>query len=141
MRQLLVFILFAGLLCWSMFSPIYKHVVIMRQAVLQKEVDYLLEVGCSAKYGYIDFDMLAASKKRLAERGFNEADVKYEITTTNGADGTNQASPILRGEGIQIVISYPYEHLFEIDQLLGITGPKPSDLMSASGLKMSEYVP
>lgn len=29
--------------------PVYKHVVIVRQAVLQKEVDYLLEIGANGR--------------------------------------------------------------------------------------------
>ncbi len=66
MKQLLVFVLFAALFCWLMFSPIYKHVLVIRQALLQQEVDYMLEIGASGKYGYIDSWMVEQSRSRLA---------------------------------------------------------------------------
>ncbi len=141
MRQILVFILFAALLCWIMFSPIYKHAIIMRQALLQKEVDYLLEVGCSDRYGYINADMVEASKERLGKRGFNPNDLVYEVTTTNGSSGMDAFAPVARGEGIQLVISYPYGEMFTIDTLLGLSQPSSEQHMAALGMKMSEYVP
>ena len=70
MKQILVFVLFAAMMCWFMFAPIYKHILIMRQALLQKEVDYLLEIGANASHGYIGQDMIEASRMRLEERGF-----------------------------------------------------------------------
>lgn len=141
MKQILVFVLFAALLCWAMFAPIYKHVLIVRQAVLQQEVDYLLEVGANASHGYIDSAMVAESKSRLAERGFQTAQLIYAVTTTSGMDGTHPGEPVIRGIGIELELSYPYEQLFEIDRLIGITPPDPQSRMRAIGLKMSEYVP
>lgn len=141
MKQLLVFVLFAGLLCWLMFAPIYKHVLIVRQAVLQKEVDYLLEVGASGAYGYIDRQMIEQSRQRLAGRGFIASEIDYMVTTTSGADGTNPQRPVLRGTGIELTITYPYFRLFEIDRLVGITPPDPAARMAAAGVKMSEFVP
>jgi len=141
MKQILVFVLFAGVLCWLMFAPIYKHVLIVRQAVLQKEADYLLEVGASGAYGYIDSRMIEQSRERLAGRGFDPSAVEYTVTTTSGEDGTNPQRPVPRGTGIRLEITYPYFRLFEIDRLIGITPPDPASRMSASGVKMSEYVP
>ncbi|MEB3102149.1 hypothetical protein [Ferviditalea candida] len=141
MKQILVFILFAALLSWAMFSPIYKHVLIVRQAVLQQEVDYLLEVGANASHGCIDSSMLAESKSRLADRGFQTEKLIYDVTTTSGVDGTNPGDPVIRGTGIQLEISYPYEKLFEIDRLIGVAPPNPQSRMRATGVKMSEYVP
>ncbi len=141
MKQLLVFILFASTLCWFMFAPVYKHVIIVRQAVLQKEVDYLLEVGASGRYGYIDQQMIDQSKERLKSRGFIPNDIVYKITTTNGKVGINSNQPLLRGEGIKLEITYPYHQLFVIDQLVGISIPDATARMGASGMKMSEYVP
>ena len=51
MKQILVFLLFSLMLVWLMFSPVYRHILILRQAMLQKETDYLLEVGASGAYG------------------------------------------------------------------------------------------
>lgn len=141
MKQILVFILFAALLCWLMFTPIYKHVLIVRQAVLQKEVDYLLEIGANGSRGYIDAAMIAESRHRLAEHGFDSDQVVYTVSTTSGADGGDPTRPILRGEGLRLHISYPYGHLFALDRLIGMTPPDPEDRMSAAGIKMSEYVP
>ncbi|TXK81025.1 hypothetical protein [Paenibacillus sp. N3.4] len=141
MKQILVFILFATLLCWFMFSPIYKHVIIARQAILQKEVDYLLEIGANARHGYINEAMLQASRERMEERGFVPGDLVYTITTTTGATGMDASRPIWRGTGLSLHISYPYHRLFVIDQLIGITVPKQTDRMGAAGMKMSEYVP
>lgn len=69
MKSLLVFVMLAATMCWFMFSPIYKHVFIVRQAVLQKEVDYLLEIGASGEHGYISRGMVEESKGRLAAVG------------------------------------------------------------------------
>jgi hypothetical protein len=140
-KQILVFILFASLLCWLMFSPIYKHVLIVRQAVLQKEVDLLLEVGTNASHGYIDLVMINQSKERLTERGFIGSDLLYIIDTTNGGSGSDSTERVIRGEGIRLVISYPYHHLLEIDRLIGISPPDPNARIAAGGMKMSEYLP
>ncbi|MFD2672525.1 hypothetical protein [Marinicrinis sediminis] len=141
MKQILTFILFSLLLCWLMFAPIYKHVLIMRQALLQKEVDYLLEIGTNANHGYIDGTMIAQSRERLAQHGFSETDIVYDITTTNGQQADSAASRVIRGEGIQLTVSYPYQELFLIDRLIGIEGPDESARMGARGMQMSEYVP
>jgi hypothetical protein len=141
MKALLVFVLFAAMLCWLMFSPIYKHVLIVRQAVLQKEVDYLLEVGASGGYGYIDAQMVEESKLRLASYGMNDGSADYIVTSTTGVSAADPYSPVLRGSGIALTIRYPYEGLFEIDRLIGLEPPPAGSRMSASGLKMSEYVP
>lgn len=141
MKQILVFILFSTLLCWFMFSPIYKHVLIVRQAVIQKEVDLLLEVGANGSHGYISETMLQESRQRLAVRGFISTDLQYTVTTSSGDDGTDPARPVLRGIGIQLLISYPYQRLFDIDRLIGISPPDIFSRMTASGMKMSEYVP
>jgi hypothetical protein len=141
MKQILVFILFSALLCWVMFSPIYKHVLIVRQAVLQKEVDLMLEIGANGSHGYINEAMVQESQLRLSARGFDSSDLVYTVTTSNGIDGTDSERPVLRGTGIQLSITYPYQRLFEIDRLVGITPPDASARMAASGMKMSEYVP
>lgn len=141
MKQILVFILFSAMLCWFMFSPIYKHVLIVRQAVIQKEVDLLLEVGANGSHGYISEAMLQESRQRLAARGFISSDIQYDVTTSSGDDGTDPARPVLRGIGLQLIITYPYQRLFEIDRLIGISPPDAASRMTASGMKMSEYVP
>ncbi|MDF2668663.1 MAG: hypothetical protein K0R67_969 [Paenibacillus sp.] len=141
MKQLLVFVLFAGLLCWFMFSPTYKHVLIIRQAVLQKEVDLMLEIGANGSHGYIDSAAIEASRIRMEERGFNRSLIQYEVLTTNGVDGTSPSAPVLRGAGLKLQISYPFERLFEIDRLIGITPPPAGSRMYAEGVRMSEYVP
>ena len=141
MKQILVFVLFSALLCWLMFAPVYKHVVIMRQAVLQKEVDLLLEVGASGTYGYIDAALIEESKRRLAERGFDPDELIYTVTTTNGMSGTDPENPVPRGNGIRLTITYPYQNLFFIDRLIGLSGPAPQERLGAQGMKMSEYVP
>jgi hypothetical protein len=141
MKQILIFILFAALLCWLMFSPIYKHVLIVRQAVLQQEVDYLLEIGASGSYGYISEQMQEQSRQRLARFGMRPDDIAFELATTSGLAASNPNAPLLRGTGISITMSYPYENLFEIDRLIGLTPPLPNERMRAFGMKMSEYVP
>lgn len=141
MKQILVFVLFAGMLCWFMFSPTYKHVLMIRNAVLQKEVDLMLEIGANGSHGYIDSVAVGASKLRLEQIGFNPSLLWYEVLTTSGVDGTNPSAPILRGDGLSLQISYPYERLFEIDRLIKVTPPPAGSRMAASGLKMSEYVP
>ncbi|MFF2483267.1 hypothetical protein [Paenibacillus sp. NPDC058071] len=141
MKNILVFVLFSALLCWLMFSPIYKHVLIVRQAVLQQEVDYLLEVGASGTYGYIDEAMIQGSRERLARVGMRPDAAQFDIRSDNGMPATNPSVPLPRGAGIMLTISYPYERLFEIDRLIGIEPPSPAESMRAYGMKMSEYVP
>jgi hypothetical protein len=85
--------------------------------------------------------MLQESRLRLAARGLTSSDVLYEVTTSNGSVGTDPTQPVLRGNGIQLLITYPYQRLFEIDRLVGISPPDSSSRMIASGMKMSEYVP
>ena len=141
MKQILVFVLFSAILCWAMFAPTYKHVILFRQAMLQKEVDYMLEVGANASHGYVDGSAIEASKQRLSQHGFESAKLVYTVLATNGASASNPAAPVLRGTGIELTISYPYDVLFHIDRLIGIVPPAAVDRMAASGLKMSEYVP
>lgn len=141
MKQILIFVLFSGLLCWLMFSPIYKHVLIVRQAVLQQEVDYLLEVGASGSYGYISEEMQEQSRQRMVRFGMQPEEIEFELATTSGLDASNPSAPIIRGAGISLTMSYPYENLFEIDRLIGLTPPLQSERMRAFGMKMSEYVP
>ncbi|WP_424768841.1 hypothetical protein [Paenibacillus sp. sgz302251] len=141
MKQILIFIMFAALLCWLMFSPIYKHVLIVRQAVLQQEVNYLLEIGASGSYGYISKAMQEQTRERLARFGMKPDDIVFELTTTTGADASNPSEPVSRGVGIALTMSYPYEDLFEIDRLIGLSPPPSSERMRAFGMKMSEYVP
>jgi len=140
-KSLLVFILFAAMLCWFMFSPIYKHVLIVRQAVLQQEVDYMLEIGSNGDHGYIDNAMMQQSRQRLAAYGLQTAHITFEVGSTNGRDAANAASPLPRGVGLSLAISYPVEGLFEIDRLIGLAPPQTSTKLRAVGMKMSEYVP
>ncbi|SDO89117.1 hypothetical protein SAMN04487897_12612 [Paenibacillus sp. yr247] len=141
MKQILVFILFATMLCWFMFAPVYKHVIIVRQAVLQKEVDYLLEIGANGRHGYINSVMIQDSRDRMEERGFVSGDLVYTVETTTGGGGMDASLPVWRGTGLSLKMTYPYHRLFVIDQLVGITVPAASDRMGAAGMKMSEYVP
>ncbi|NOV04722.1 hypothetical protein [Paenibacillus planticolens] len=141
MKQILVFVMLAALLCWFMFAPVYKHVLIVRQAVLQKEVDYLLEVGANGRHGYIDSAMIKDSRTRMKARGFVPGDLVYTVETTAGVGGTDASAPVWRGTGLQLKLTYPYHRLFVIDRLVGITVPSESDRMGATGMKMSEYVP
>ncbi|AJY73856.1 hypothetical protein [Paenibacillus beijingensis] len=141
MKQILIFVLFAAMLCWIMFSPIYKHVLIVRQALLQKEVDYLLEVGANADHGYIDAAMIEKSRERLSRFGLQPDNIEFVVSATDGKDATNPAAPLLRGTGLSLTMSYPFGRLLEIDRLIGLTPPAPDERMSASGMKMSEYVP
>ncbi|MFC4777131.1 hypothetical protein ACFO9Q_10070 [Paenibacillus sp. GCM10023252] len=141
MKSILVFVLFAAMLCWMMFSPIYKHVVIVRQAVLQQEVDYLLEVGASGNRGYIDASMMQQSRLRLARFGLKPDAVEFEVIASNGAIAVSPAAPLPRGIGLSLTMSYPYEDLFEIDRLIGLTPPSQTQRLRAFGMKMSEYVP
>lgn len=124
-----------------MFSPIYKHVLVIRQALLQQEADYLLEVGASGRYGYIDGGMVAESRDRLSQYGFTASSLQYEVTSTSGADADNAASPLLRGIGIRLRITYPYDNLLDIDRLIGVTPPSDEARIAYGGMKMSEYVP
>ncbi|WP_239618452.1 hypothetical protein [Cohnella mopanensis] len=141
MKQLLVFLLFAALFCWLMFSPIYKHVLVIRQALLQQEADYLLEVGASGRYGYIDGGMVAESRKRLEGYGFQASSLLYEVASTSGVEADNAASPLPRGIGIRLRITYPYENLLNIDRLIGVEPPSDDARIAGGGMKMSEYVP
>ncbi|OMF34719.1 hypothetical protein BK133_11985 [Paenibacillus sp. FSL H8-0548] len=141
MKQILIFVLFAGLLCWLMFSPIYKHVLIVRQAVLQQEVDYLLEIGASGTYGYISEEMQEQSRQRLSRFGLLPAAIEFELATTSGLSASDPSSPLIRGTGLSLTMSYPYDGLFEIDRLLGLTPPSEDERIRAFGMKMSEYVP
>lgn len=141
MKQMIVFILFAAMLTWFMFAPVYKHILILQQALLQKEVDYLLEIGASGSHGYIDGVMIEASARRLEDFGFAADRLIYSVSTTNGADGTSASAPVLRGTGIRLELSYPYGRLFEIDRLIGVAPPSDQARMTARGMKMSEYVP
>jgi len=124
-----------------MFSPIYKHVLVIRQALLQQEADYLLEIGASGKYGYIDGGMIAESRERLMRYGFSAPMLQYEVTTTTGAEGDNSSIPLPRGTGIHLRISYPYENLLNIDRLIGLAPPSQNARIAGGGMKMSEYVP
>ncbi len=124
-----------------MFSPVYKHVLIVRQAALQQEVDYLLEVGANGSHGYIDAAMIEQSKQRLASLGLRPDELRYEVSSTDGSTATNAAAPLTRGKGLALTISYPYDGLFTIDRLIGLTPPPSDARMRAFGLKMSEYVP
>lgn len=141
MKQLLVFVLTAGLLCWMMFSASYKHVALVRQSLLHKEVDYLLEVGANGSHGYIHAAMIEQSKRRLEERGFDSSRLLYEVATTSGIPGDSRDQPVPRGTGLLLTIRYPYGDLFTIDRLIGMVPPAPDLQMAASGIKMSEYVP
>jgi hypothetical protein len=141
MKQILVFVLFAAMLCWLMFSPIYKHVVIVRQAVLQQEVNYLLEIGASGSRGYISAQMQQQSRERLARFGMRPDAVRFELATTSGVPASDAAQPVPRGTGILLTMSYPYENLFEIDRLIGLAPIHADERMSAFGIKMSEYMP
>lgn len=141
MKNILVFVLFAAVLCWLMFSPIYKHVLIVRQAVLQQEVDYLLEVGASGSYGYIDAAMMEQSRQRLAGFGMRPEDVVFEVSAESGLPAGNPSAPVPRGTGMKITASYPYENLFQIDRLIGLSPPASDKRLRAFGMRMSEYVP
>ncbi|MDF2936615.1 MAG: hypothetical protein K0Q90_1988 [Paenibacillaceae bacterium] len=141
MKQILVFLLFSLMLVWLMFSPVYRHILILRQAMLQKETDYLLEVGASGTFGYIDEEMLEASRERLVQVGFNRDQLVYTVTAQSGLDPMDADRPLFRGDGIRLVVTYPYGNLFGVDRLLGISSPGSTDRMGAAGMKMSEYVP
>ena len=141
MKQILAFVLLSGIICWLMFAPIYRHVLVMRQAALQQEVDYMLEVGANGSHGYIDEAMIAASKDRLEDKGFDEAKLEYIVGSDTGAPAHRPDAPLVRGTGLELTIRYPVERLFVIDRLIGLTPPDESARIQASGVKMSEYVP
>lgn len=141
MKQLLIFVLLITTFCWLMFSPVYKHVLVMRQALLQKEVDYMLEISANASYGYISSAMINDSRQRMEQRGFDESDLEYIIATTNGQSGVNPAQPVPRGEGLYLEIRYPMEDMLNIDELIGIDRSFSAAELAAQGMKMSEYVP
>ncbi len=86
-KQMLAFVLLSGLICWFMFAPIYKHVLIMRQAAMQQEVDYLLEIGANGSHGYIDASMVASSKQRLGAKGFDIDELEYLVGQKRLAGG------------------------------------------------------
>ena len=140
MKQILAFIMFSTIICWMMFSPIYKHVLITRQAILQQEVDYLLEIGASGQYGFISGNMVDQSKRRLARFGLKTEKLQYEVSSTAGQLLLNDGYRVDRGEGIVLSLSYPYERLTAIDALIGIESVPEGQLMRAYGLRMSEYV-
>lgn len=108
---------------------------------MQKEVDYMLEVGASGRFGYIDGAMVQESRERLADMGFQVSQLEYRVTTTSGSSGSDPGLPVPRGTGIRLAVTYPYGNLFGVDRLLGIAAPDGQERMGASGLKMSEYVP
>lgn len=141
MKQILVFVLFAAMFCWLMFSPVYKHVLIIRQALLQQEADYLLEIGASGRFGYIDNAMLLQSKERLAGYGFQPERLEYGVSSTTGEPADDSASPLRRGTGLRLTIRYPYDDLLDIDRLIGISAASAEARLTAGGMKMSEYVP
>lgn len=141
MKQLLAFILLSSLICWLMFAPVYRHVLIMRQAALQQEVDYLLEVGANGSHGYIDSSMVTASRERLRMKGFETTKLEYVISSESGIPANTATSPLMRGTGLELAIRYPVDRLFVIDRLIGLTPPDDSARIQASGIKMSEYVP
>lgn len=139
MKQLLMFVLLATTLCWVMFAPVYKHVYILRQALLQQEVDYLLEVGASGQYGYISASHIDQSRARLESFGLDAAQLVYEARSTTGQSANSASQPVPRGEGISLTISYPVDGLFMIDQLVGVRPPSQQHI-KAYGVQMSEYV-
>lgn len=141
MKQILVFVMLSGLLCWLMFAPIYRHVLIMRQAALQQEVDYLLEIGANGSHGYIDAAMVEASRQRLMDKGFNGERLVYIVRSNTGQAADSPDAPLPRGSGLELTIRYPIEDLFVIDRLIGITQPDENTMIQASGVKMSEYIP
>ncbi len=139
MKQLLVFVLLSGLLVWLLFTPAYKHVLLARHALLQKEADYLLETGASGLRGTIAPDMIAESRQRLSRFGFRPNSIEYTVEAGGGLDPG--AGPLPRGTPIAVTLAYPYEQLFALDRLLGIAVPGSEDRMKAYGIRMSEYVP
>ncbi|SFT16866.1 hypothetical protein [Paenibacillus sp. BC26] len=141
MKSLLVFILLSAMMCWFMFSPIYKHVLIVRQAVLQQEVDYLLEIGANGDHGYIDAAMLQESRLRLAKYGLLPSSVEFVVSSGSGGSATDANQPLLRGTSLSLTASYPIEGLLAIDRLIGLAPPPANTRLRASGMKMSEYVP
>lgn len=115
-----------------MFAPIYRHVQLAQLTLLQKEVDYLLEVGANGSHGYVSPSLIDQSRGRLVASGFRAASLTYT---------TNASQPQPRGEAIMLSITYPIDDLLLIDTLIGISHDSSSKLIRASGLKMSEFVP
>lgn len=140
MKTILTFVMLSGIVCWLMFSSVYKHVLIMRQALLQQEVDLILETATQGHRGYVSAELVEQSKQRLADRGFEESGLSYVIEGTNGLSATDSARPVPRGEGIRLSISYPYEDLLLIDRLIGMSPPGPEERIGGTGLRMSEYI-
>lgn len=141
MKQILVFVLFAAMFCWLMFSPVYKHVLIIRQALLQQEADYLLEIGASGRFGYIDGGMLTQSRERLAGYGFQPGQLEYVVSSTSGEPADDASTPLARGTGLRLTIRYPYDNLLDVDRLIGLASAPAEARITANGMKMSEYVP
>jgi hypothetical protein len=119
------------------FDPMLD-LYIMRQALLQQEVDYLLEVSTSGQYGYIPVGLIEQSRTRLARFGLNPQLLVYDAQSTLG-HAVIAAAHVPRGEGIALHISYPMENLFAIDSLIGVEAPD-KQYISAYGVQMSEYV-
>jgi len=115
--------------------------LVIRQALLQQEVNYMLEIGASGLYGYIDEAMVEASRQRLEAYGFNPELLDYEVASTSGAGGDNAFMPLPRGVGLRLKVAYPYERLLDIDRLIGIAPPSEDARISGRGMRMSEYVP
>ena len=101
----------------------------------------MLEIGASGQNGYIDEDMVAESRQRLEAYGFNTALLEYEVASTTGAEGGNSSSPLPRGVGLRLKVTYPYERLLDIDRLIGAAPPSEAARISGRGMRMSEYVP
>ena len=133
---ILVIVILAPLLVWLMLKPTYQHVLILRHAVIQKEVDYLLEQG--ARLGYVSTDMQNDSKQRLIDRGFESGKLEYSITSDTGSSATDPLNPLTRGIGLIVEISYPYDNTFLIDRLIGIDPPPATDRLKAKGIQMIE---
>lgn len=140
MKGILSFVLLSGVICWMMFSGVYTHVLLSRQVLLQQEVNYLLEVATQARYGYISSSLITESKARLASHGLEEGNLTYLISSTTGQSAEDALHPIPRGEGIILKISYPFDGLLDINQLVGIHPPSSDAKINGFGQRMSEYI-
>ncbi|MEY4479631.1 MAG: hypothetical protein RLZZ267_309 [Bacillota bacterium] len=123
-----------------MFSGIYTHVLLSRQVLLQQEVNYLLEVATQARYGYMSSALISESKSRLASHGLEDGKLIYLISSTSGQSAVDASHPIPRGEGIILKISYPFDGLLDINQLVGIKPPSSEARINGFGQRMSEYI-
>ncbi len=101
----------------------------------------MLEIGASGNYGYIDESMVADSRQRMGEYGFNPALLEYEVTSTTGGEGRSASEPLPRGAGLRLKLTYPYERLLDIDRLIGLAPPSEDARIAGRGMRMSEYVP